>query len=204
MSCPRTDHQGACQCPHGSLCSFPEIGKPAPDFSALALVDGHFRDIKLSDYKGQYVALLFYPLDFTLHPPTELIAFSDQVAAFSAINTQVIAASTDSHFCHLAWNENDLLGKVKIPLLSDKNTQISRTYGVYRQSDGMTLRGLFIIDDKGILRQITINDLPVDRSVDETLRLVQAFQIVEREGVKCPANWKPGSATIKSKAPTRK
>ena len=199
MSCPVSGSTGGC--PRGRLCSCPEIGKPAPEFSGVAVIDGAFKDVKLSDYKGKYVVLFFYPLDFTFVCPTEIIAFSERAAEFNAINTEVIAASTDSHFSHLAWTnlsrKEGGLGQMKIPLLSDKNTKISRTYGVYRESDGITLRGLFIIDDKGILRQITINDLPVGRSVDEILRLVKAFQFTDQHGEVCPANWKPGSDTIK-------
>ncbi|KAK2543368.1 Prdx1 [Columba livia] len=137
------------------------IGKPAPDFTATAVMpDGQFKDIKLSDYRGKYVVFFFYPLDFTFVCPTEIIAYSDRADEFKKINCEVIGASVDSHFCHLAW-------------------------------------GLFIIDEKGILRQITINDLPVGRSVDETLRLVQAFQFTDKHGEVCPAGWKPGSDTIK-------
>lgn len=188
-------------CTRGQLCKCPEIGKEAPEFAGTAVIDGQFQEIKLADYKGQWVVLFFYPLDFTFVCPTEIVAFSERASEFKQINTQVIAASTDSHFCHLAWTnlsrKEGGLGKMEIPLLADKNTKISRRYGVYRDEDGVTLRGLFIIDPKGILRQITINDLPVGRSVDETLRLVQAFQFVEVHGEVCPANWKPGSATIK-------
>lgn len=199
MSCPVSGSTGGC--PRGRLCSCPEIGKPAPDFSGVAVIDGAFKDIKLSDYKGKYVILFFYPLDFTFVCPTEIIAFSERAQEFKSLNTEVIAASTDSHFSHLAWSnlsrKEGGLGKLNIPLLSDKNTKISRTYGVYRESDGITLRGLFIIDDKGVLRQITINDLPVGRSVDEILRLVKAFQFTDEHGEVCPANWKPGADTIK-------
>jgi len=178
----------------------PQIGKPAPDFAGTAVVNGAFQEIKLSDYSGKYVVLFFYPLDFTFVCPTEIIAFSERAHEFAKINTQIIAASTDSHYSHLAWinlpRKQGGLGKLDIPILADKNTKISRTYGVYREEDGVTLRGLYIIDDKGILRQITINDLPVGRSVDETLRLVQAFQFADKNGEVCPANWKPGKDTL--------
>jgi alkyl hydroperoxide reductase subunit AhpC len=207
MSCPVKNTQSTGQCPvlphctRGALCHCPEIGKPAPEFTGTAVVDGQFKEIKLSDYKGKYVVLFFYPLDFTFVCPTEIIAFSDRSDEFKAINTEIIACSTDSHFSHLAWTnlprKQGGLGEMKIPILADKNTKISRNYGVYRSDDGVTLRGLFIIDGAGVLRQITINDLPVGRSVDEVLRLVKAFQFVETHGEVCPANWKPGSDTIK-------
>nr|XP_020656016.1 peroxiredoxin-1-like [Pogona vitticeps] len=178
------------------------IGKPAPDFQATAVMpDGQFKDIKLSDFKGKYVVFFFYPLDFTFVCPTEIIAFSDRSDEFRKINCEVIAASVDSHFCHLAWvntpKKQGGLGTMQIPLVSDTNRAISKDYGVLKEDEGISYRGLFIIDDKGILRQITINDLPVGRWVDETLRLVQAFQFTDKHGEVCPAGWQPGSDTIK-------
>ncbi|XP_063302029.1 peroxiredoxin-2 [Pelobates fuscus] len=177
------------------------IGKPAPDFHTTAVVNGEFKEVKLSDYKGKYLVLFFYPLDFTFVCPTEIIAFSDHVEEFRKINCEVIAASVDSHFSHLAWTnvprKEGGLGPMNIPLLSDLKHTISQDYGVLKEDDGVSFRGLFIIDIKGILRQITINDLPVGRSVEETLRLVQAFQFTDTHGEVCPAGWKPGSSTIK-------
>ncbi|XP_028404554.1 peroxiredoxin-1-like isoform X3 [Dendronephthya gigantea] len=178
------------------------VQKPAPAFSAKAVdQDGEFVDIKLSDYKGKYLVLFFYPLDFTFVCPTEIIAFSDRAEEFRAINCEVVACSVDSHFCHLAWTSQPRkkggLGQMDIPILSDITKQISKDYGVLLEDQGISLRGLFIVDDKGILRQITVNDLPVGRSVDETLRLVQAFQFTDKHGEVCPAGWKPGSDTIK-------
>ncbi|EDV24812.1 Peroxiredoxin-4 [Trichoplax sp. H2] len=177
-----------------------KISKPAPHFEGTAVINGAFKDIKLSDYKGKYLVFFFYPMDFTFVCPTEIIAFSDRVSEFHAINAEVVACSTDSKFTHLAWvkttRKQGGLGSMKIPLLSDITHQIARDYGVYLEKEGHALRGLFIIDDKGILRQITMNDLPVGRSVDETLRLVQAFQYTDKHGEVCPANWKPGGATI--------
>lgn len=127
--------------------------------------------------------LLFYPLDFTFVCPTEIIAFSDRVAEFRELNTEILGISTDSQFTHLAWTQLERkkggLGSVNIPLLSDLTHQISKDYGVYLEHLGHSLRGMFIIDGKGIVRQITMNDLPVGRSVDETLRLVQAFQYAD-------------------------
>lgn len=180
----------------------PALEKPAPVFEGKAVVKGQFKDIKLSDYKGQYVVLFFYPLDFTFVCPTEIIAFSDRAEEFKKIKTQVIACSTDSHFSHLAWTNlprnKGGLGDMAIPILSDKSMKIARDYGVLNEETGIPYRGLFIIDEKQNLRQITINDLPVGRSVDETLRLVQAFQFVAEHGEVCPAGWKPGSKTMKA------
>jgi len=177
------------------------VGKPAPEFTAEAVVDGDFKTIKLSDYKGKYVVLFFYPLDFTFVCPTEIIAFSDRYEEFKKLGVAVLAASTDSVFSHLAWinqpRKHGGLGEMKIPVLADTNHQLSRDYGVLKEDDGIAYRGLFIIDPKGVLRQVTINDLPVGRSVDETIRLVQAFQFVDKHGEVCPAGWTPGSDTIK-------
>ena len=138
------------------------------------------KDVKLTDYAGRYLVLLFYPLDFTFVCPTEIIAFSDRANEFKALGSQVVGISTDSPFTHLAWintpRKQGGLGHLNIPLLSDLTHQISKDYGVYLEHLGHSLRGLFIIDGKGIVRQITMNDLPVGRSVDETIRLIQAFQ----------------------------
>lgn len=177
------------------------IRRPAPDFEANAVINGEFAHVKLSDYLGKYVVLFFYPNDFTFVCPTEIIAFSDRYEEFARLNTVVLAASVDSHFSHLAWintrRSQGGLGKMNIPILSDPTHRISRDYGVYLEEEGHTLRGLFIIDTKGILRQITINDTPVGRDVDETLRLLQAFQYTDSHGEVCPAGWKPGDSTIK-------
>ncbi|CAG0884378.1 unnamed protein product [Cyprideis torosa] len=176
------------------------ISKPAPQWEGTAVINGEFKELKLKDFLGKYVVFFFYPLDFTFVCPTEIIAFSDRISEFRAINAEVIACSVDSHFTHLAWiktpRKQGGLGPLNIPLLSDMTHQIAKDYGVYLDNLGHTLRGLFIIDDKGILRQITMNDLPVGRSVDETLRLVQAFQYTDQHGEVCPANWKPGGKTI--------
>merc|ERR1712083_242350 len=180
-------------------------GDAAPDFSAKAAVrkdnDIAEIDIKLSDYKGKYLVLFFYPLDFTFVCPTEIIAFSDRVEEFRSIGCEVVACSTDSHFSHLAWTmqarKQGGLGHMQIPLLADKSCDIARRYGVLDKESGIAFRGLFIIDENQNLRQITINDLPVGRSVDEVLRLVQAFKFTDKHGEVCPAGWKPGQDTMK-------
>ncbi|KAI7686417.1 Peroxiredoxin-2, partial [Sarcoptes scabiei] len=199
--CINDDAMNCHRVPSSSSNSTPKIGQPAPIFKGTAVIDGQFKEITLSDYLGKYVILFFYPMDFTFVCPTEIIAFSDRAAEFQKLNCQVIAASTDSHYTHLAWvntpRKEGGLGKMNIPLLADKNSKISMDYGVYLEDKGVPLRGLFIIDDKGILRQITVNDLPVGRNVDETIRLLQAFQYTDVHGEVCPANWKPGSDTIK-------
>ncbi|XP_074656939.1 peroxiredoxin-2-like [Tubulanus polymorphus] len=190
----------SCQRFPGGKVNKAQISAPAPEWKGTAVMDGAFKEMQLSDFKGKYLVFFFYPLDFTFVCPTEIIAFSDRIAEFHKINAEVVAASVDSQFTHLAWINTPRaqggLGKMNIPLLSDLTHKISEDYGVYLENAGHTLRGLFIIDDKGILRQITINDLPVGRSVDETLRLVQAFQYTDTHGEVCPVGWKPGSDTI--------
>ncbi|XP_068631522.1 peroxiredoxin-4 [Battus philenor] len=176
------------------------ISKPAPEWEATAVLNGEITQLSLSSFKGKYLVFFFYPLDFTFVCPTEILAFSERIDEFKKINTEVVACSVDSHFTHLAWintpRKEGGLGKINIPLISDLTHSIAKDYGVYLEDLGHTLRGLFIIDDKGILRQITMNDLPVGRSVDETLRLVQAFQYTDNHGEVCPAGWKPGQDTI--------
>jgi peroxiredoxin (alkyl hydroperoxide reductase subunit C) len=183
---------------------FPAISKGAPEFKGQAVINGHFKDIQLSDYKGKYVVLFFYPLDFTFVCPTELVAFNEKLEEFRQLDTEIIGCSTDSVYSHLAWintpRQQGGLGGLKYPLLSDFSKEISRRYGVLIDDNGgIALRGLFIIDREQNLRQITINDLPVGRSVDEILRLVRAFQFVEKHGEVCPANWneKTNPNTIK-------
>uniref|UniRef100_A0AC35U9D4 Thioredoxin domain-containing protein n=1 Tax=Rhabditophanes sp. KR3021 TaxID=114890 RepID=A0AC35U9D4_9BILA len=182
-------------------CGKASIGKLAPAFTTDAVVDGDFATVSLAQFKGKYVVLFFYPLDFTFVCPTEIIAFSDRIEEFKKINVEVMACSTDSKFSHLAWCETPRkkggLGNMQIPLLADTNHSIAKDYGVLVENEGIAYRGLFIIDPLGVLRQITVNDLPVGRSVDETLRLVQAFQFTDVHGEVCPAGWTPGQDTIK-------
>jgi alkyl hydroperoxide reductase subunit AhpC len=180
------------------------VTKPAPDFSALAVVNGAIADkpIKLSDYRGKYVVLFFYPLDFTFVCPTEIIAFSDRVAEFESRGVQVLGCSIDSRFSHLAWVNTPRtkggLGELKYPLLEDLTKKISGDYGVLLEA-GIALRGLFLIDKDGVVRHSTINDLPLGRSVDEALRVIDALQHFEKHGEVCPADWKPGKDALNPK-----
>ncbi|KAJ3725148.1 thioredoxin-like protein [Lentinula raphanica] len=179
------------------------IQKPAPAFKSTAVIEGLFEEISLSDYLGKWVVLFFYPMDFTFVCPTEILAFNDALEEFKKIDTVVIGASTDSQYSHFAWasqprKEGGLGPDLKLPLLADRNMAIARDYGILLEDEGIALRGLFIIDPKGILRQITVNDLPVGRSVEETLRLVKAFQFTDKHGEVCPAGWSEGGKTIKT------
>ncbi|KAG5335868.1 Peroxiredoxin [Termitomyces sp. T112] len=178
------------------------VQRPAPTFVAKVVNDGLITDISLTDYRGQWVVLLFYPMDFTFVCPTEILAFNDALLTFKALNTAVFGVSTDSEYSHFAWatqprKEGGLGPDLKLPLITDKNMNISREYGVLLEDQGVALRGLFLIDPKGILRQITVNDLPVGRSVEETIRLIKAFQFTDEHGEVCPANWTEGSKTMK-------
>ena len=180
--------------------------KQAPTFENVnAVIDHSFKKVSLKDYAGKYVVLLFYPFDFTYVCPTELIAFSENMQKFKELGAEVLGISTDSHFTHLAWIKTNRkeggLGKIEYPLLADISKDISRSYGVLVEDPtddlyGAALRGLFIIDGNGKIRSIQVNDAPVGRSVEETLRLIQAFQHTDTHGEVCPANWKPGSRTI--------
>lgn len=177
------------------------VTKPAPDFHADAVSKGAFTKIKLSDYRGKYVVLFFYPLDFTFVCPTELVAFSDQMAEFTKRNCEVIGVSVDSHFSHLAWVQTPRkaggLGDIHYPIVADLNKSISRAYGVLLEEAGIALRGLFLIDKAGIVRHALVNDLPLGRSVDEALRTLDALQHFESHGEVCPANWHKGEKAMK-------
>jgi peroxiredoxin 2/4 len=186
------------------------VGTTAPDFTATAVYDQEFKEIKLSNYRGQYVVLFFYPLDFTFVCPTEITAFSDRYAAFKSINTEVLGVSVDSQFSHLAWIQTDRksggVGDLEYPLVADLKKEISAAYNVLDPEAGIALRGLFIIDKDGIIQHATINNLAFGRSVDETLRVLKAIQHVQNNPDEvCPAGWQPGDATmnpdpVKSKA----
>lgn len=174
----------------------------APDFTAqTVMADGSVKEVNLSDYKGKYVVLFFYPLDFTFVCPTELISLSDRIGEFEKREAVVLGISVDSHFSHIAWRNTHRkdggIGEITFPLISDLDKAISRKYGVLLEKPGIALRGLFIIDREGKLRHITINDLPLGRNVDEILRMLDAIQFNEQHGEVCPANWKPGETGMK-------
>ena len=176
---------------------------PAPAFSAQSYWDKNFKEISLEQFKGKYVVLFWYPLDFTFVCPTEIIEFSDKAKMFSDIDCQVIGASCDSHFVHKEWTlkprNKGGIGEMNIPLLADKSQSISRSYGALITEGpdaGVPMRATYIIDGSGVLRHMQINDLPVGRSVDEIFRLVTAFQYTDKYGEVCPMGWKKGDATM--------
>ena len=177
------------------------VSQLAPDFKADAYVDGGFKEITLSQFKGKKVVLFFYPLDFTFVCPTEILAFADALDEFKKRDTVVLGASVDSKFTHHAWantpREDGGIKGVNFPLISDLNKQIARDYGVLIESDGVALRGLFIINRDGILKHSTINHLDLGRNIEEVLRLLDAVDYTEEHGEVCPANWKKGAKAMK-------
>ena len=169
-----------------------QIGQPAPELEGEALVNGEIKSFKLSDYRGKsWVVLFFYPLDFTFVCPTEIRGFNDHYGEFETLGVKVVGASVDSVYSHKAWVESDL-GPLKFPLFADITKDGSRAYNVLKEEAGIALRGTFIIDDKGIVRSYIVNDLGTGRSVDETLRTIQALQT----GKNTPCEWHPGQNTL--------
>ncbi len=187
------------------MCMSTLVTQEAPDFTANAvLADNTFAPLTLSAYRGKYVVLFFYPLDFTFVCPSEIIAFDKRLADFKAKNCEVIGVSVDSRFTHYAWKntkvEDGGIGNVQYPLVEDLTKSIARSYGVLL-NDAVALRGLFLIDTKGVVRHSVINDLPLGRSVNEALRMVDALQFVETHGDQvCPANWQEGDDAMKPTA----
>jgi peroxiredoxin (alkyl hydroperoxide reductase subunit C) len=177
------------------------IGKKAPEIKAKAAVKNQIVDFSLSDHLGQYVVLFFYPLDFTFVCPTELHAFQEKLAEFEARNAKVIGCSIDSCYSHIAWlNTPKLKGGIEgvgYPIISDITKSIARNYQVLCESEGIAFRGLFLIDQNGIVRHQLVNDLPLGRSVDEVIRLLDALIFHEKHGEVCPANWKSGAKAMK-------
>jgi peroxiredoxin (alkyl hydroperoxide reductase subunit C) len=183
-----------------SVCTL--VTQEAPDFIAEAVLpDNTFGQIELATLRGKYVVLFFYPLDFTFVCPSEILAFNKRIDEFKKRNCEVIGVSVDSKFTHLAWKntpvENGGIGNIQYPLVQDLNKSIARSYGILF-NDAVALRGLFLIDTKGIVRHAVINDLPLGRSVNEALRMVDALQFVETHGDQvCPANWQEGDEAMK-------
>jgi peroxiredoxin (alkyl hydroperoxide reductase subunit C) len=180
------------------------VTKPAPDFTATAVMpDNSFEELTLSSYRGKYVVLFFYPLDFTFVCPSEIIAFDKALGKFKKKNTEVIGVSVDSQFTHLAWKETPRaqggIGPINFPLVADLSKNIARSYDVLL-GDAIALRGLFLIDKQGTVRHALVNDLPLGRNVDEALRMVDALQFTEVHGEVCPANWREGQEAMKPTA----
>ena len=173
------------------------VTKQAPDFTATAVMpDNSMKpDFKLSDFRGKYVILFFYPLDFTFVCPSEILAFDRSLATFNSKNCEIIGVSIDSQFSHWAWKNTPVkqggIGNIQFPLVADLDKNISRQYGVLLDA-GIALRGTFLIDRDGVIRHAVINDLPLGRNIDEAVRMVDALQFHEKHGDVCPANWQDG------------
>ena len=176
-----------------------KVGQPAPDFDMPSTrnIEKLDENVKLSDYRGRWLALLFYPLDFTFVCPTELTSFSDRYDDFEGIGAAVVGVSTDSVHSHRAWlktpRDKGGVEGLRYPLASDITKSVARDYGVLIEDKGVARRGLFVVDPEGTLRYAVIHDLPVGRSADETLRVIQALQT----GGLCQADWRPGQETLK-------
>lgn len=177
------------------------VQRTAPPFKSQALVGDQFKEVSLSDYKGKWVCLFFYPLDFTFVCPTEITAFDDAYAKFKEANVEIVGCSVDSHFTHLAWSKQSRkeggIGKLQYPLLADITKKVCKDYGVLTEDGAIALRGLFLINPEGKVAYSVVHDLGVGRNVEETLRVVKAFQEVAKTGEVCPANWTPGKKTMK-------
>lgn len=177
------------------------VGKQAPNFKTKCITKDQCTEVELKDYKGKYVVLFFYPLDFTFVCPTELHAFQACLKEFNDNNCVVLGCSVDSHFSHMAWlntpKEKGGIQGVTYGLLSDLGGNIARDYDVL-SPEGVAYRGLFLIDCDGIVRHQVVNDLPLGRSVEEALRMLSALQHTEKHGEVCPANWSKGKDAIKT------
>lgn len=175
------------------------VTKKAPLFTETAVVCREFKDISLESYKGKWVILFFYPLDFTFVCPTEITALSDAAPEFAKRNAEIIGVSTDSKFSHLAWINTPRaeggLGDIAYPLVADFTKKISDDYGVLLDG-GMALRATFIIDPEGNVQFELVHDLGIGRNVDEVIRNLDALQYVKKHGEVCPAGWRPGKDTM--------
>jgi alkyl hydroperoxide reductase subunit AhpC len=182
------------------------VSNSAPDFELEGYFKGQFEKYKLSDYRGKWVILLFYPLDFTFVCPTEVLNFSTAAREFTKLDCQIFGISVDSVFVHKAWVETKredggLGGSLNYPLLSDLNKATARDYGILMANDGVALRGLFLINRDGMIMHSTINSLSVGRSVTEAMRVLKAFQFVStHDGQVCPADWEEGKDTMTADA----
>lgn len=178
------------------------VGKKAPQFNLKAVVKGKIESFSLNALKGRYVVLFFYPLDFTFVCPTELHAFQEKLPEFEKRGATVVGCSVDSCFSHSAWlnipRSRGGIEGVEYPILSDINKELARSYDVLKEDEGVAYRGLFLIDKEGVVRHQIVNDLPLGRSVDEALRMIDALTFFESHGEVCPANWQSGKKSMKA------
>lgn len=181
------------------------VAKEAPDFTAPAVMpNGVIEDnFKLSDLRGKYVVLFFWPLDFTFVCPTEIIAHDNRIKQFEEKGVAVVGISIDSQYTHFAWRETEVkaggIGSVNFPIVADITHEITRAYGI-EHPDGVAMRASFLIDKEGIVQHQVVNNLPLGRNVDEMLRMVDALQFTEKHGEVCPAGWEKGESGMKPTA----
>jgi alkyl hydroperoxide reductase subunit AhpC len=169
-----------------------KVGEPAPPFKVEAVAGTEIKTVSLEDYRGKWLVLFFYPADFSFVCPTEITGFSKELERFKKLNAEVLGGSVDGKYAHLAWLKRGDLGEVKYPLFSDIKKEMAERYGVLDAKEGVTLRGLFIIDPDGVVQYHVVHNLSVGRSVEETLRVLEALQTTSL----CPLNWKPGQKTL--------
>lgn len=181
------------------LKTHPQINAPAPDFAAQAFQQEQTKQVKLADYKGKWLVLVFYPADFTFICPTELGDLADHYEEFQKLGCEVLSVSTDTVFVHKAWHDNSpTIAKIKFSMLADPTGRICRAYGTYIPEEGLSWRGTFLIDPDGVLKAFEMHDNSIGRSSTELLRKVQAAQYVRAHGGEvCPANWQPGKQTLR-------
>ena len=180
------------------------VTKKAPEFTAQAVMPNNaIEELSLSTYRDRYVLLFFYPLDFTFVCPSEILAFDRALDEFKKRDCDIVGVSVDSQFSHYAWKntpvQNGGIGNIQFPLVADLDKSISEAYDVLLP-EGISLRGLFLIDKAGVVRHQLVNDLPLGRNVDEAIRILDALQFTEKYGDVCPANWKPGEEAMKPTA----
>ena len=175
-----------------------EIGHEIPDFEVEAFHENDIKKIKLSDYKGKWMILFFYPADFTFVCPTELEEMADTYEEFKKLDAEVLSVSTDTVFVHKAWQDaSEAIKKIKFPMVADPKRMLCEAFGTYIEEEGLSLRGTFLVDPDGILRLVEINDNSIGRNAKELLRKLQAAKFVREHGGKvCPASWQPGDDTL--------
>jgi len=177
-----------------------KVGQKVENFKGTAVINQEFKEISLDDYKGKYVVVFFYPLDFTFVCPTEILKFNELYPDFQNRNVEVISVSTDSKFSHLAWKNTPIanggIGNIQYPMIADFTKKISDQFGVLVDESGVALRGTFLIDKNGVLQHATINNLDLGRNIHETLRMVDALQYTEEHGEVCPAEWESGETAL--------
>lgn len=182
------------------------VGRQAPDFTAAAVLgDGTITEnFKLSELRGKYAVLFFWPLDFTFVCPSEIIAHENRRGAFEERDVQLVGVSIDSQFTHFAWRNTPVdkggIGEVGFPMVADVQHEICRAYGIEHPQDGVAFRASFLIDKEGVVRHQTVNDLPLGRNVDDMIRVIDALQFHEKHGEVCPAGWQKGQEGMKADA----